>query len=544
MGICLGKKPSSARSVTGSFKPKNITSAPQSPGFVSPVQLLHQTSINSDAPHHHGNMVIYPHEPKASSSANSKSGKTSANSTITSNSTNNSNQHPNTGNIFVALFDYQARTNEDLSFKCKERLEILNDMQGDWWYARSLISRKCGYIPCNYVAREMTLESQLWYFGKLRRIEAEKLLLMDANGNGSFLVRDSESRKNEYSLSVKDGASIKHYRIRPLDQGGYFIARRTTFATLVDLVQHYSRDADGLCVTLDKAPSRVETPQTKTFTFDDQWEIDRRSVKLIRAIGSGQFGEVFEGLWNGTTRVAVKRLKPNTADVNDFLAEAQIMKGLRHSRLLQLYAVCTKEEPILIITELMQENLLQFLQGRGRNSRISLLVDIATQIASGMSYLEEQRYIHRDLAARNILVSNSLSVKIADFGLARLIRENEYEARSGARFPIKWTAPEAANLAKFTTKSDVWSFGILLTELVTFGRIPYPGMSNAEVLQKVENGYRMPIMSNCPPQLYGLMLNCWNKDPNKRPTFSTIEWTLEELFNIDSSEYKEASLAY
>lgn len=161
MGICLGKKPSSARSVTGSFKPKNITSAPQSPGFVSPVQLLHQTSINSDAPHHHGNMVIYPHEPKASSSANSKSGKTSANSTITSNSTNNSNQHPNTGNIFVALFDYQARTNEDLSFKCKERLEILNDMQGDWWYARSLISRKCGYIPCNYVAREMTLESQL-----------------------------------------------------------------------------------------------------------------------------------------------------------------------------------------------------------------------------------------------------------------------------------------------------------------------------------------------------------------------------------------------
>ena len=163
-------------------------------------------------------------------------------------------------------------------------------------------------------------------------------------------------------------------------------------------------------------------------------------------------------------------------DPKDFLAEAQIMKKLRHTKLIQLYAVCTAEEPIYIITELMKNgSLLEFLQGKGRNLKLPQLIDMSAQIASGMAYLESQNYIHRDLAARNVLVGENNIVKIADFGLARIIKEDEYEARVGARFPIKWTAPEAANYSKFSIKSDVWSFGILLTELITYGRIPYPG---------------------------------------------------------------------
>ncbi|XP_046427301.1 tyrosine-protein kinase Src42A isoform X2 [Neodiprion pinetum] len=449
-----------------------------------------------------------------------------------------------TAKIFVALYDYDARTDEDLSFRKGEHLEILNDTQGDWWLARSKRTRQEGYIPSNYVAKLKSIEAEPWYFRKIKRIEAEKKLLLPENDHGAFLIRDSESRHNDYSLSVRDGDTVKHYRIRQLDEGGFFIARRTTFRTLQELVEHYSKDADGLCVNLCKPCVQVEKPVTEGLSHRtrDQWEIDRSSLKFVRKLGQGQFGEVWEGLWNNTTPVAIKTLKPGTMDPKDFLAEAQIMKKLRHAKLIQLYAVCTMEEPIYIITELMRNgSLLEFLQGKGRGLKLAQLIDMSAQIAAGMAYLESQNYIHRDLAARNVLVADSNIVKIADFGLARLIKEDEYEARIGARFPIKWTAPEAANYSKFSIKSDVWSFGILLTELVTYGRIPYPGMTNAEVLHQVEHGYRMPCPPNCPTALYDIMLECWNKDPMKRPTFETLQWKLEDFFTMDGSEYKEAS---
>ncbi|XP_019890142.1 uncharacterized protein LOC101891623 isoform X2 [Musca domestica] len=387
------------------------------------------------------------------------------------------------------------------------------------------------------------LNEKPWYFRKIKRIEAEKKLLLPENEHGAFLIRDSESRHNDYSLSVRDGDTVKHYRIRQLDEGGFFIARRTTFRTLQELVEHYSKDSDGLCVNLCKPCVQIEKPVTEGLSHRtrDQWEIDRTSLKFVRKLGSGQFGEVWEGLWNNTTSVAIKTLKSGTMDPKDFLAEAQIMKKLRHNKLIQLYAVCTVEEPIYIITELMKHgSLLEYLQGKGRSLKMPVLIDMAAQIAAGMAYLESQNYIHRDLAARNVLVGDNNIVKIADFGLARLIKEDEYEARVGARFPIKWTAPEAANYSKFSIKSDVWSFGILLTELVTYGRIPYPGMTNAEVLTQVEHGYRMPQPPNCDQRLYEIMLECWHKDPMRRPTFETLQWKLEDFYTSDQSDYKEA----
>ncbi len=366
--------------------------------------------------------------------------------------------------------------------------------------------------------------------------------MMQFNTVGSYLIRDSETTPGDFSLSIRDSEKVRHYRIRRLDNGGFFVTRRATFDSILQLVEYYQTAADGLCTTLNE-PCRVsEKPQTAGLSrqANEEWEIDRRQIRLNKKLGAGQFGEVWEGIWNGTTQVAVKTLKPGTMSVAEFLQEAALMKKLRHPKLIQLYAVCTKEEPIYIITELMKNgSLLDYLRGDGRALKIPQLIDMAAQVASGMAYLEQANYIHRDLAARNILVGENKLCKVADFGLARVIDEDIYEAHTGAKFPIKWTAPEAAMYSRFTIKSDVWSFGILLYEIVTYGRFPYPGMTNAEVLERIQTGYRMACPPTCPKNLHDIMLECWRDDSSSRPTFETLQWQLEEFFTTEDGGYRE-----
>uniref|UniRef100_A0A8C5WQB1 Tyrosine-protein kinase n=1 Tax=Laticauda laticaudata TaxID=8630 RepID=A0A8C5WQB1_LATLA len=444
--------------------------------------------------------------------------------------------------LFIALYDYEARTEDDLTFIKGEKFHIINNTEGDWWEARSLTTGITGYIPSNYVAPVNSIQAEEWYFGKIGRKDAERQLLCHGNPRGTFLIRESETTKGAYSLSIRDwdemkGDHIKHYKIRKLDSGGYYITTRTQFETVQHLVQHYREFNDGLCYLLTKVCPTLR-PQTMGLS-KDAWEIARESIHFDKKLGMGCFGDVWMGTWNGTTKVAVKTLKPGTMSPEAFLEEAQIMKRLRHDKLVQLYAVVS-EEPIYIVTEFMsQGSLLDFLKdGDGCFLKLPQLVDMAAQIAAGMAYIERMNYIHRDLRAANILVGDNLVCKIADFGLARLIEDNEYTARQGAKFPIKWTAPEAALFGKFTIKSDVWSFGILLTELVTKGRVPYPGMNNREVLEQVERGYRMPCPGNCPPSLHDLMVQCWRKEPEERPTFEYLQSFLEDYFTATEPQYQ------
>ena len=367
----------------------------------------------------------------------------------------------------------------------------------------------------------------------MSRADAEEQLMQPFNDCGSFLIRDSDVTPGEYSLSVRDTEYVKHYRIRKRDNCGYFVTLRITFEDLASLVSYYRQQSDGLCITLGDACLLAEKPQAANLSTDviDPWEIDRRSICFVKKLGAGQFAEVWEGLWNNTTQIAVKKLKPSTMSPQDFLEEAQLMKKLRHPKLIQLYALCTQEKPTLIITELMKPgNLLEYLRGDGRSLKLPQLIDMGAQVADGMAYFEQNNFIHRDLSASNILVGENLICKVAGFGLARVVDEDIYEAAFREKFAVKWTAPEGALYHRFTIKSDVWSFGIFLYELITYGRPPYPGISNTQILDMLCSGYRMPRPMGCPEQLYKIMSECWRGDSTSRPTFNTLEWRLHGKF--------------
>uniref|UniRef100_A0A8D9F015 Tyrosine-protein kinase n=2 Tax=Cacopsylla melanoneura TaxID=428564 RepID=A0A8D9F015_9HEMI len=454
------------------------------------------------------------------------------------------------GKIVVAVYNYQSREAADVSFLKGDRMEIIDDSEPDWWRVRHLRTGDEGLIPWNFVAPEKSVESEDWFFGKISRKEAEKLLLAEENPRGTFLVRDSEHNPLGFSLSVKDweetrGYHAKHYKIKPLDKGaGYFIASSQTFPGLHLLINAYSKNALGLCHVLSR-PCPKPKPQIWDLSPElrDSWEIDRSEIVLLKKLGQGNFGEVWYGKWRNNIEVAVKTLRQGTMSTQAFLQEAAIMKKFRHDRLVALYAVCSKEEPVYIVQEFMNKgSLLEFLRnGEGRLLQFGDLIYIAAQVSSGMAYLELKQLIHRDLAARNVLIGDNNVAKICDFGLARVIEDDEYCPRQGSRFPVKWTAPEAIVYGRFSIKSDVWSYGILLMELFTYGQVPYPGMHGRDVIEQVERGYRMtkPASHYIPDAIYRLMLQCWDANSDKRPTFEFLKHYFED-FNITSEmPYKE-----
>ncbi|XP_054266069.1 ephrin type-B receptor 1-B-like isoform X3 [Macrosteles quadrilineatus] len=280
-------------------------------------------------------------------------------------------------------------------------------------------------------------------------------------------------------------------------------------------------------------------------------EIDASYITIEAIIGGGEFGDVCRGKLklppDGRTEidVAIKTLKPGSADKarNDFLTEASIMGQFEHPNVIFLQGVVTKSNPVMIITEYMENGSLDtFLRANDGKFQVLQLVGMLRGIASGMQYLSEMNYVHRDLAARNVLVNAQLVCKIADFGLSREIEsttEGAYTTRGG-KIPVRWTAPEAIAFRKFTSASDVWSFGIVCWEVMSYGERPYWNWSNQDVIKSIEKGYRLPAPMDCPEAIYQLMLDSWQKERTHRPSFASIVKTLDKLIRCPDTLRKIA----
>ncbi|XP_076379498.1 tyrosine-protein kinase Abl isoform X2 [Megalopta genalis] len=438
--------------------------------------------------------------------------------------------------LFVALYDFQAGGENQLSLKKGEQVRILSyNKSGEWCEAHSSTGQ-VGWVPSNYVTPVNSLEKHSWYHGRISRNAAEYLL--SSGINGSFLVRESESSPGQRSISLRYEGRVYHYRINEDSEGKMFVTTESKFNTLAELVHHHSMLADGLITQLLYPAPKHNKPTVFPLSPEpDEWEINRTDIVMRHKLGGGQYGDVYEAVWKRyNMTVAVKTLKEDTMALKDFLEEAAIMKEMKHRNLVQLIGVCTREPPFYIITEFMSKgNLLDYLRNESKHQiNAVVLMHMATQIASGMSYLESRNFIHRDLAARNCLVGENHLVKVADFGLARLMRDDTYTAHAGAKFPIKWTAPEGLAYNKFSTKSDVWAFGILLWEIATYGMSPYPGVDLTDVYHMLEKGYRMECPPGCPPKVYELMRQCWQWAAADRPTFKEIHHSLENMFQESS----------
>ncbi|KAH0628181.1 hypothetical protein JD844_009021 [Phrynosoma platyrhinos] len=288
-------------------------------------------------------------------------------------------------------------------------------------------------------------------------------------------------------------------------------------------------------------------------------EISLSTVRFMEELGEEKFGKVYKGHLFGTTpgeqtqTVAIKTLK-DKADLalrEEFKHEAMMRSRLQHPNVVCLLGIVTKEQPIsMIFSYCSHSDLHEFLVMRSPHSDVGSTDDdktvkstlepadffhIVTQIAAGMEYLSSHHIVHKDLATRNVLVFDKLNVKISDLGLFREVYSADYYKLMGNNpLPIRWMSPEAIMYGKFSIDSDIWSYGVVLWEIFSYGLQPYCGYSNQDVIEMIRNRQVLPCPDDCPAWMYSLMLECWNEFPNRRPRFKDIHNRLRTWGNLSN----------
>lgn len=280
-------------------------------------------------------------------------------------------------------------------------------------------------------------------------------------------------------------------------------------------------------------------------------EIKRGNLQMIERVGGGQFGEVWKALLNEASEggppeylVAAKVVKDSRESpeaTQELISEAALMAQVDHPNLVSIVGVITRGDPLVLVVSFCEHgSLLSYLKKRRAEDdsiSVSAKLRLCTEVVAGMEYLSKKHYVHRDLAARNVLVATGLQAKVADFGLSRGVTMSEdvdsdnsqyYRSQRGI-FPVRWTAPEAMETLKFSSGTDVWSFGIVMVEVFQDGDIPYGNWTNEEIIHKTMSGLRCPKPAGCSDEIYEIMTACWDANADRRPTFSDLHVQLSKV---------------
>ncbi|XP_034036041.1 tyrosine-protein kinase ZAP-70 [Thalassophryne amazonica] len=427
-------------------------------------------------------------------------------------------------------------------------------------------------------------EKMQWFHGKITRQEGERRLYSGVQPDGKFLVRQKEET-GAFALSMMYGKTVYHYQILQDKSGKFSMPEGTRFDTIWQLVEYLKMKPDGLVTVLgescvinraaEKTPvlpaSRLrpangytpppqavtETPMPVTPADDDvdpyhnpnevrKFNIQRNLLLIDEVeLGSGNFGCVKKGVLKtekGQIDVAIKVLKSDNDKLvkEEMMREAEIMHQLNNRHIVRMLGLCSAENLMLVMEMASFGPLNKYLSSHRDNVTVENIVNLMHQVSKGMKYLEEKNFVHRDLAARNVLLVNQQFAKISDFGLSKALGadDNYYKARTAGKWPLKWYAPECINFHKFSSKSDVWSFGITSWEAFSYGGKPYKKMRGPEVTRFIESGSRMESPAGCPPQMYALMMECWTYKHEDRPDFKKVEESMRSYLCSISTKAK------
>uniref|UniRef100_A0A8C4ETD9 non-specific protein-tyrosine kinase n=1 Tax=Dicentrarchus labrax TaxID=13489 RepID=A0A8C4ETD9_DICLA len=400
---------------------------------------------------------------------------------------------PSVGMTVIAEYSYTPMTPQDLELRKDEEYTILEMSDPNWWRAKD-----------NYGTQHYKWTHRPEYVYRY-----------------VFTVFDQ----------METGGSCRHYNICTSPQGQFYLAEKHNFNTIPELINYHQHNAAGMVSRLKYIVSNRARPPSTAGLGYGVWEIDPRYLTFIKELGTGQFGVVKYGKWQGKHDVAIKMIKEGSMSEQDFIEEAKIMMKLRHENLVQLYGVCTKQRPIYIVTEFLSNGcLLTYLrEGLKQHPTAVQLLEMCKDVTEGMAYLESKQYIHRDLAARNCLVDANGTVKVTDFGLSRYVLDDEYTSSAGSKFPVRWSPPEVLLYCKFSSKSDIWAYGVLMWEVYTLGRLPYERLNNTEIVDQVSRGLRLyrPQLAN--EKVYNIMTSCWLDKADERPNFQKLTLTVQDL---------------